>query len=235
MMKKRVQTGLIAALILLGTKSFGQTQGLRSEKVKDDKKTAKTYLDIVLNGVSTNFNYGGSNSALKDYKKSVLGGQAGVSFQAAITPKFSLVPEFYFMMKGGKLNAANPLTDNETTLRLYTLELPVLARFHVGKFYMNAGPSIAYNLGGTNKTANSSKGISFNNASEGFKRFDTGIQMGGGFEFPLKQKRVALDLRYNYGLTNISFGKEIYNRSFIVSVRFSKPWKTNPLLKNKNI
>src|SRR5439155_24675052 len=103
-----------------------------------------------INAVSTNLNYGSSNSALTDYKKPVLGAQIGMSFQAGITPKFSIVPELYFMMKGGKLKANNPVTNNETTLRLYTLELPVLARFHFGKLYMNAGPSIAYNLGGTN-------------------------------------------------------------------------------------
>ena len=47
------------------------------------------------------------------------------------------------MRKGGKLKANNPLTTSESTLHLNTLELPVLARFHFGKFYVNAGPSIS--------------------------------------------------------------------------------------------
>jgi hypothetical protein len=222
-MKKRLQTGIILSMVFLCANAFGQTK---------ESASAKTYMDIVLNVVSTNLNYGGSNKDLRDYKKAVLGAQAGVSFQAGITSKFSLVPELYFMMKGGKLRSDNPQTSMETTLRLYTLELPVLARYHVGKFYMNAGPSIAYNLGGTNKIDNTSKAVSFNNSGEGIKRFDAGVQVGGGFEFPLKQKRVSLDLRYNYGLTNISYGKEMYNRSFIVSVHFSRAWKTNPLAKN---
>jgi hypothetical protein len=216
-MKRMLQAGLMVSMIFLCAGASAQT------------KEAKTYLDIVLNAVSTNFNYGGANSALKDYKKSVLGAQAGVSFQAGITSHFSLVPELYFMMKGGKLKANNPFTMDETTIRLYTVELPVLARFHFGKMYLNAGPSIAYNLGGKSKIENSSKPVSFNNCNEGFKRFDAGVQVGGGFELPFKQKRVAVDLRYNYGLTNISYDREIYNRSFIVSVHFSKPWKTNPL------
>jgi len=71
--------------------------------------------------------------------------------------------------------------------------------------------------------------MSFNNDLEGFKCFDAGFQAGGGYMFPWKNKRIALDLRYNYGLTNVSNDKEMYNRSFIVSVHFSKPWKTNPL------
>lgn len=121
----------------------------------------------------------------------------------------------------------------ETTLRLYTLELPVLARFHFGDFYMNGGPSIAYNLTGIRKTDDLTSHISFNNSGEAFKRLDAGIQMGGGYMFQMGQKRLALDIRYCYGLTNISYDKEMYNRCLNVSVHFSKAWKTNQVEKNK--
>jgi hypothetical protein len=80
----------------------------------------------------------------------------------------------------------------------------------------------------------SSTALSFKNSNESFKRLGTCIQLDGVFELPLKQKKVALELIYNYGLTNIAYGKEMYNKRFIVSVHFSKPWKTNPLGKNKN-
>lgn len=212
-MKKRSHITMLLALLFVSAASFSQT----------------TYLDPVINLVGTNFNYGNANSSLKDYKKSVLGVQVGATFQAGITKHFSIVPEFYFMSKGGKLKDNNPLNSKETTTHLYSFELPVLARFHMGAVYLNAGPSIAYNLGGTNKIENSSKDIAFDNISDGFKHWDAGIQAGAGFEFPFKQKRVAIDLRYNYGLTNISYGQEAYNRSFIVSIHFSRAWKKNPL------
>ena len=228
-MKQIVQTGLIVSMIFLSAAASGQTQEPASKKISGDKKTAKTYFDLMINVVSTNLNYGGSNSALADYKKSTNGIQAGVSFQAGITPGFSLVSELYFMRKGGKLKANNPLTTNESSLRFNTIELPVLARFHFGKFYMNAGPSIAYNLSGNKKIENVSTKLSFTNSTEGFKHYDAGIQMGGGVEFPFKQRRIALDIRYNYGLTNIAYDKEIHNRTVMISVHFSKPWKTNPL------
>ncbi|MCY7356102.1 MAG: PorT family protein, partial [Rudanella sp.] len=192
-------------MIFLSSAAFGQTKGSESNKINDGEKTAKTYLDLMVNVVSTNVNYGGSNSALADYKKSANGIQAGVSFQAGITPSFSLVSELYFIRKGGQLKANNPLTTHESTLHLNTLELPVLARFHMGKFYVNAGPSIAYNLSGNSKIADHSTKLLFENLSGGFKRVETGIQMGGGFEFPFKQRRIALDIRYNYGLTNIAY------------------------------
>ena len=233
-MKKTVQTGIILGMIFLSATTFGQTKETESKKVNEGKKTAKTYLDLMVNVVSTNLNYGGSNSDLSDYKKSNNGIQAGASFQAGITPYFSLVSELYFMRKGGKLKADNPLTNSESTLHLNTLELPLLARFHFGKFYVNAGPSIAYTLSGDWKINDKTTKLSFNNSTEGYKRFDAGIQAGGGFEFPFKQRRIALDIRYNYGLTNISYNKEMYNRAVMISVHFSKPWKTNPLAKHKN-
>ena len=233
-MKRMIQTGLIVSMIFLPAVVFGQTKGPESKKINDGKKIVKTYLDLMVNAVSTNLNYGGSNSALADYKKSTHGIQAGASFQAGITPAFSLVSELYFMRKGGKLKANNPLTTNESTLHLNTLELPVLARFHFGKFYMNAGPSIACNLSGSRKIDDLSTKLSFENSGAGFKRFDAGIQMGGGVEFPFKQRRIALDIRYSYGLTNIAYDKEIHNRALMISVHFSKPWKTNPLGRNKN-
>lgn len=230
-MKKMLQTTLLTGMILLSANTFAQTKNPGTEENDESKKTENTYFDILFNAVSTNLNYGHSNGALTDYKKEAKGIQAGVSFQAGITPTFSLVSEFYFMMKGGKLKSGNPLTNSETTQRLYGLELPVLARFHFGKFHANAGPSIAYNLSGTRKINGESTDISFKNSSEGFKRFDAGVQLGGGYTFRVKQKRVALDLRYNYGLTNISHSQEIHNRSFIVSIHTSPRWRSNPLNK----
>jgi len=233
MMKKHLQKGLILGMIFLAGNTFGQTEAGGAEAIKVGKMTEQTYMDLLLNVVGTNFNYGKSNSALSDYKKSVLGAQVGVSFQAGITAKLSLVSELYFIMKGGELKENNPLTAAKTTLRLYTLEFPVLARLHFGKYYLNAGPSFAYNLFGTRKTEDLSANLSFNNSSEGFKRLDAGIQIGGGYRFKVKRRNVSLDVRYTYGLTNVSNNQEIYNRYLNVSVHFSNPWKRNPLGRNK--
>jgi hypothetical protein len=227
-MKKIGKMGIVLGMIFLVGNAFGQLERQASIKTKNDQVT-RTYLDLLLNVVSTNINYGKSNSSLADYKKSTFGAQLGASFQAGITPTVSLVSELYFIMKGGALNANNPLTDSKTTLRFYALELPVLARFNVGKFYANAGPSIAYNFYGTRKMEGSTTSLSFNNSSEGFKRVDAGIQMGAGYRFRIKQKSVVLDARYTYGLSNISNDQEMYNRYLNISLHFSKPWRTNPL------
>lgn len=234
-MKQKVQTGLLLGMIFLAATAFGQTKETGNEQKIEGKKTGKTYFDLMVNVVSTNLNYGQANSTLADYKKSINGIQAGVSFQAGITPAFSLVSELYYLRKGGKLQANNPLTTHESSLRLNTLELPVLARLHLGKFYVNAGPSIAYNLSGKNTMGDISTKLSFKNSTEGFERFDAGVQVGGGVELPCKQRRIVLDIRYNYGLTNIAYDKDIHNRAVMISVHFSKPWKTNPLGRNNNL
>lgn len=230
---KKLSTVFVTVMVLLFTSSFAQSTDLHAAKAGDNKKAAHTYLDLMVNMVSTNIHYGELNGALADYKKSTNGIQAGASFQAGITPAFSLVAEAYYMRKGGKLKVNNPLTGNESTLRLNTVELPVLARVHAGRCYINAGPSIAYNFSGHKKMNDLSTKLSFSNSNEGFKRWDAGIQVGGGVEFPVKQKRVALDIRYVYGLSNISYGQEMHSRSLMISVHFSKAWKTNPLGRNQ--
>ncbi len=234
-MKKNLQAVIIFSMIFLSSNVFGQTISVKPELAKSQENSSNTYFDLLLNLVGTTLNYGNSNAAFKDYKKSVLGAQVGMSFQAGLTPQLSVVSEFYFMMKGGELKANNPLTTNKTTLRLYTLELPVLVRYNVGKFYLNAGPSIAYNMIGTKKIDDVSKNVSFNDATDNFRRWDAGIQMGAGYRFKIRQKSVVLDARYSYGLTNISYGQEMYNRNLNVSLHFSKPWKTSPISLYKNL
>jgi hypothetical protein len=91
---------------------------------------------------------------------------------------FSVVPELYFAMKGGSLKENNPLTISKSTLRLYSIEMPVLARLHCNKLYLNAGPYVGYNFGGRMKTEGSgtvpetSTKVSFGNSSSDLQTWD---------------------------------------------------------------
>ncbi len=221
-MKNLMKAVFATGMIFLSTFSFGQTQGSAPKINNDVKSVQPTYLDFFLSGVSTNLNYGNLNKSLSDYKKDAQGVQIGVSLQSGISHHFSLVSELALVMKGGKLKADNPLTDKESILRFYGVEIPVLARFHFGKFHLNAGPSVAYTFYGTQKLDGSTTDLSFKNSIGGYKRFEGGVQFGGGYTFLVKQKRVSLDIRYCYGLTNISADKEIYNRSLLIRLHISK-------------
>jgi len=177
--------------------------------------------------VNSNLNYGSNNSSVKDYKKQSMGLQAGVSVQTVISSNLSVLSEFYYIRKGGKLNVNNPLTSKEVAYRFNSLELPVLARVHLGRVHVNAGPSIAYNLSGSEKTKDLSTKMSFNEGYESFRRFEAGIQMGGGYTFPFRNKTLIVDIRYNYGITNISYSKKMFNRNLAFSLILIKRGKKN--------
>lgn len=106
------------------------------------------------------------------------------------------------------------------------VELPVNAVFRVpleptasSSLFFNAGPYIAVGVGGKAKTdvkvgpltSNASKSIEFSNddpftseqddaAYDKLKRFDYGLNIGGGFEF----KKVILKINYGLGLAKIN-------------------------------
>jgi hypothetical protein len=183
---------------------------------------------FAINSLTTNFNYGSANSDLKSYKKDYRGFQAGISYQAGITRHFSIVPELYFAMKGGILKKNNPLTGGKSTLRINSLELPVLARVHYKKLYLNAGPYAGFNVGGrwkveeSSTSVKSSTRVSFGNSASDLKRWDLGFQAGAGYNFPLKHSTLTLDVRYGYGLVNISRELDRYNRMFNISLQVSR-------------
>lgn len=200
----------------------------------------ETYLDIVINYTPTSMNFGENNDAIKDYRKGYWGLQAGASLQMGVTTHFSIVPELYFVMKGTKLSNNNPFTGQETRIRFNTIDVPLLARFHYKKVYLNAGPVVSCNIGGRIKTkANDlyksrKTKLSFGSGAQNYSRFDAGLQFGGGYEFQLKKSRLLLDLRYHYGLVDMGNGTDMYHRYFNMNLLLAKKWKTNPMQKAKN-
>jgi len=56
-MNRKKQAGLIVAMMLLIANSFGQSNGSGSEKIKDGKKSAETYFDLMITTASTKLNY----------------------------------------------------------------------------------------------------------------------------------------------------------------------------------
>ena len=211
---KSVTIVIAAALILsVSLTSFAQT----------------SRFGISLNSLTTNFNYGKSNSAMQSYKQNFRGLQAGVSYQIGVAPMFSIVPELYYAIKGGTLTSKNPITINKSTLRLNTLDMPVLARVHFNQFHINAGPYVAYTLSARLKTEGSATipeaKVSMPLGVNGLKLWDYGLQAGVGYDFRLKKATLALDARYGYGMANLSDGVERYNRVFNLSLVIRKAGK----------
>lgn len=177
----------------------------------------ESYFAVLLNNGNSRLNYGAMNSSLREYKKDVRGLQAGLSWQAGITKHFSIVTEAYYAKKGGTIVAGNPLDGVKSTLKLHTVEVPVLARLHAGRFYFNAGPYANYIFGGkTSSDLEETRSISFG-AGE-FRHWEAGVQGGAGFQFGIKKTRLALDVRYTHGLTSVSKADNLYNRTININV-----------------
>ena len=201
----------IAAVISIGLFSLQATAQQEVNETgyrRNPTRTAQTRLEPMINMAAASFRFTGDDKVLTDYSHSMKGLRAGLSFQAGITPSFSMVSDLYYIRKGGKLDAGNPLTTDASTIRFHTVELPVLARVHVGKFYVNAGPSVGYIIDGKQKINDLTVKLLFNNSTTGYNRFEAGVQAGAGFYLPFKEKTLGLDLRYAYGLTSISNGGE---------------------------
>lgn len=191
----------------------------------------ETKFNLLVNEVNSYMLYKGTGEPLNAHRKTYRGLQAGASVDAGITKTFSIVAELYFATKGSVLKEGNPLTTGKSTLRINTLELPVLARVHLGQFYLNAGPYVSWLLGGRIKTdaytstpENITK-LSFASTTGSFKRWETGLQAGAGYAFKLKKSTLSIDFRYGYGLTSLSSGIARYNRNYVIGVRL-QPWKT---------
>ena len=211
---------------------------LNSTSLESFSQTSK--LGVSLNSQTTNFNYGKSNNTLQSYKKNYQGLQAGFSYQAGISSSFSIVPEMYLAVKGGMLKEGNPITAGKSTVKLYSIEMPLLARMHCDKLYLNAGPYTGYMLSGRIKTEGlatmpgKSTRLRFGNSGGDFKRWDFGVLVGAGYNFTSGKNILTLDVRYGYGLINISKDVQRYNRMLNISLVTSKIQKKRVSISRAN-
>lgn len=144
----------------------------------------------------------------------LIGVTAGLWVAQPIHPRFAVQIEALVARKGTK-----ELFRFGDSLKVTYLEVPVLLRLR--KFlgsdgYLFAGPSAAFALSSTYE----SDGIS-EDASDGVKRVDLGLTVGGGIE----HRRLVLDARYTWGLTRVVTNSDfpdvaLRNRTFVVMVGF---------------
>jgi len=148
---------------------------------------------------------------LTNGEKYKFGFQGGVGLNIPTGVKnFSVQPEINFVNKGTTVKIGS---DKEKYNFNY-LEVPVLAKYNFGMFYVNAGPSIGY-LVGKDKKLDATYGD--------LKKINFEVQMGGGVAIPAGPGKVIVDARYGLGLNNISdeAGTNVKNRSIQLSVGYA--------------
>jgi hypothetical protein len=122
---------------------------------------------------------------------------------------FSLQPELNYIQKGSKWEEG----DASEKYTVNYLEVPVLAKVTFGeatKFYVNAGPSVAFGLGGKAKWEEGDESgetdIKFGDEDESSddyyieKGTDISFQIGAGV---IVAEKVMIDVRYGLGLTDL--------------------------------
>lgn len=146
-----------------------------------------------------------------------------------MSPMWSFQPELEYAAKGYKVNdnpGGTPLTG---TFDLKYVEMPLLFRVAApstpsGQFYGEFGPALAAKVDCT--ISGTSGGLSMSSSCDNFgvnvKSFDVGAMFGAGYEFPMGSHALSIGVRYNYGLVQLTDGKDIKNRNlqFVAGLRF---------------
>ena len=160
--------------------------------------------------------------------RSKLGFNLGFKMNLWLDDKLSIETGLGLSMKGSGINLSktytqeNNISDGYIRSTLYYLDLPIVAKFHIGSIHLFTGPYIGINLGGKRKydytidylnpntedevERGSTKIVARNSAPKNtndqlyFKTFDYGIINGLGVELG----KVDLRLAYYYGLVNVN-------------------------------
>ena len=163
------------------------------------------------------------NSETADVNKP--GFHGGLVFKFGITEKFAIQPEVLFSQKGGKTTFKNTYVSNTGTVTAeghnitsYNyLEVPILLKLTLGdgdfKYFINAGPSLGYLVGGQTKykvtgVEETSKDINLEEETIGTykvrnNRFDVGVAAGLGVSLDAGPGSVFLEARYVAGFSDI--------------------------------
>ncbi|PWU05111.1 MAG: hypothetical protein C5B52_00265 [Bacteroidetes bacterium] len=141
----------------------------------------------------------------KDNTDDVVGFTAGVAANMALGKHFSFEPGLNFVQKGGK----ETQDQTSASVILDYVEMPLNLLYNTagksGQFFIGAGPSFSYGVGGKIKAEDNgvsgSVKVKFGNG-EGdlLKPFEMGANFLTGYQF---KSGLALSVNYNIGLSDV--------------------------------
>lgn len=141
--------------------------------------------------------------------KSAFSWQAGLGADIRLSQKFHLCPSLLYAQRGYEYEGDYYYDIKETTTASF-LMLPVQLAFRPGKFQINAGPYVAYGIGGKIKT--DSYYIDNTDTFDYYELFNYGLAVGVGFNLG---KHFYLGANYELGLGDYA------NRNIAVSLGFN--------------
>jgi len=154
-------------------------------------------------------------------QSSINGFTFGAVLEIGITDNIFLQPEAVFIQKGSELNTSiTGLTTNVNYLDIPILLKIKLLNTDLLNINLLGGPSFGLALNGEEAiTGGQTIDVNFG-GENGLKRFDLGINAGGGVGINLGSIGVFGDVRYLFGISDISedANREIKNRGLNLSV-----------------
>ncbi len=150
-----------------------------------------------------------SSDVTFDYKVGFLaGGFLGI----AVNDVFSVEPQAFFVQKGSKLSGTGSNSSLTGSIKVSSIEVPVLGKFWIPVSDSQVKPFIFAGPYGAFKVSCSVDGAAFGSTSTDcnqanqidIKSTDFGATGGAGLEFKAGQQVVRVDARYDFGLTNIN-------------------------------
>jgi hypothetical protein len=120
---------------------------------------------------------------------------------------FYIQPELLYSMKGAAQKQTFGGVSYTGTLKLDYIEIPVLGKLVIPlqksnmKPMVYAGPSLAFKL--SSKLHLEGGDLDDTDDYEGIKSTDFGFVVGGGVGFPVGANTLAVEIRYDFGLSSI--------------------------------
>lgn len=134
---------------------------------------------------------------------SKIGIYVGVPIELKFSKLFAFQIEPSFIQKGYKYFYGSR---SYSVANINYLELPIFLKLLIGEkiqFNIVAGSSAAVAIGGGIKTPSSpTQLLDFKNGN--YNRYDFCLQTGTGLKIPVKKRAIIIDIRYCYGLYDIS-------------------------------
>ncbi len=204
-MKKIIVAAVCALCVLTATAQNSYRRGTTSKKSK--AKTEVTY------GIRAGLNVANIRYSDNNYS-SMYGNRCGFNIGViADVPLYKhyvfLEPGLYLTMKGGKASSGYEKNSANPTY----LELPILfsGRLNITRSIqgqLNFGPYIACGLFGNRKWSNPNGTWTYGffneynegRGSQGYRRFDCGLDLGAGFTF---SKKYYIGFIYEFGLVSM--------------------------------
>jgi len=133
-----------------------------------------------------------------------MGFQVGIIAQEQMSNKVYVRSELFYSLKGYRIRDKQRTTRNPVSF--HYINLPVLVGYKLSSdFSAFLGPQVGYLAAVNIKSDNGETSDNLRNAGD-YNQYDLGI--GAGVDYTITP-RISVDLRYNYGLTNILDGNLI--------------------------